>query len=85
MEQIFSLETIIGFAVAYVVLFVIISFMNKVESKLDARLSEIEAAERKRKQAERARRRGGASTVAAPETQLMAAAVAAVHQFRAQN
>ncbi len=87
MQDVFTLDVLLGFAIAYAVVSLVMFVLNKREAKLDVKLSEIEAAERKRKQEERARRRGGATATASAGQNdiLAAAAVAAVHQFRANR
>lgn len=88
----FDLTTLIGFAVAYVIIMALMYYFNKLEARYDVKIQEIEAAERKRQQEERARKRAGkpghASAPAAHgagDLLLATAAAAAVHQYRADH
>lgn len=85
----FDLSTIVGFAIAYAIILVIMFILNRTENKLDVKIQAIDAAERKRQQEERARKRhakGGAHPAAGGNDLLLAtAAVAAVQQFRADH
>lgn len=82
----FTLGSIIGFAIAYAIIAALVCIMNKTEASMDAKIAVIQENERKREQAERlARRKGGAtpSTAAgSADATLMAAAVAAVQMHR---
>lgn len=79
----FDLPTITGLLIAYLIAAAIMYILNKCESKMDVKLSALEAEERRRMAAERAaKRKGGASMQGGLNPVYAAAAVAAVEMHR---